>query len=352
MTPKAHALFCSILYIFAVNINGDESITQRYESNGMKSWKTRINWVCYSIKFNFSSSQSFARRQCVNILSIDSSVLQSAANQIAPINKDSKNSNSKSLKQHTLAKSISSCCFSAREIDRFIILICRYLSHQFDKIFNKVLIKILILVTYIYFSFSRTFSAFEFISSRLSHLLWNFLSQSWSDWYLSHRRWIFSQCRSIEEVNIRFETKFEREKKIVLRACLERSFDKLLSYQREIIWELMRFRILAFTIYFWHSISHVHICSLNQIFSLCYLFSRHASYNDYHNQNFALLFEIWLSELFHFATSNNLIVNIAISTVHCVEIQNLNWKRQRIDRLLKHHIHCCEFSDQRVLTMS
>ena len=45
MTSKAHALFCSIFYIFAININEDESFTyKRYESNDTKSWKTRIYW--------------------------------------------------------------------------------------------------------------------------------------------------------------------------------------------------------------------------------------------------------------------------------------------------------------------
>ena len=60
-------------------------------------------------------------------------VSESAINQNASINKNSKSSNSRNLKQHTIAKSISFCCFcfcSAREIDRFIILICRYLSHR------------------------------------------------------------------------------------------------------------------------------------------------------------------------------------------------------------------------------
>ena len=148
------------------------------------------------------------------------SVSEFAVNQNASINKNSKNLNSRNLKQHTFAKSISFCCFCfcfAREIDRFIILICRYLSYQFDKIF----IKILILVAYIYFSSFRTFFVFEFISSRLSHLLWNFQRQSCSNKYLNHNQRIFLQCRSIEEMNIRFETKFEKDEKIMLRACLK-----------------------------------------------------------------------------------------------------------------------------------
>ena len=78
-----------------------------------------------------------------------------AINQNASINKNSKSSNSRSLKQHTFAKSISFCCFcfcSAREIDRFIILICKYLSHQFE---IKILIKIFILAVFAYIFYFR-----------------------------------------------------------------------------------------------------------------------------------------------------------------------------------------------------
>ena len=52
--------------------------------------------------------------------------------------------------------------------------------------------------------------------------------------------------------------------KLLLRACLERSFDWVLSYQRKFMWRLM---------WAWHTLLfltfdfHVHICSLNQIFS-------------------------------------------------------------------------------------
>ena len=49
--------------------------------------------------------------------------------------------------------------------------------------------------------------------------------------------------------------------------------------------------------------------------------------NNYYNLTFALLFEIWLNELFYFARNNNLIVNFAILTIYCFEIQNLNWKQ-------------------------
>ena len=63
----------------------------------------------------------------------------------------------------------------------------------------------------------------------------------------------------------------------LLRAYSEKSVDRVLSYQREFIWELARFRIWRsqFTSDIRFS---VHICFLDQIFSLCYLFSRHAFY--------------------------------------------------------------------------
>ena len=125
-----------------------------------------------------------------------------AINQNRSINKNWKNSNSKNLKQYTLAKSISFCyfcfCFCrAREIDRFIILICKCLLHSIEiKIFNKIFI--FDRFAYI-FCFRFAFLVFAFIFSRLSHLFWIFLFQSWSNWYLNHNQWIFSQCRSIKK---------------------------------------------------------------------------------------------------------------------------------------------------------
>ena len=62
-----------------------------------------------------SSSQFSARRQDVNTLFIDLSASIFAVNQNASINKNSKSSNSRSLRQHTFAKSISFClCFVLR----------------------------------------------------------------------------------------------------------------------------------------------------------------------------------------------------------------------------------------------
>ena len=91
----------------------------------MKRWRTTVNVNLSFSQISSPSSQPSARRRQW------SSVSESAVNQDAPINKNSKSSNSKSLKQHTLAEPISPCCFcSVRDIGRFTILICRYFRDQ------------------------------------------------------------------------------------------------------------------------------------------------------------------------------------------------------------------------------
>ena len=179
--------------------------------------------------------------------------------------------NSRSLKQHTSAKSISFYCFCfcfAREIDRFFVLICRYLSHQFDKIFDKILNKILnkILIFDIYVSslFSHIFCFFIYLfmfivtvlrlsaSIMICHAIYVAINVS------------LRNIDRLEEWDSRFETKLEEDERIMLRACLEKSFDWVLFYQREFIWELVwawhTFLLLTFDF-------HVHICFLNQIFT-------------------------------------------------------------------------------------
>ena len=79
-------------------------------ANDMKRWRTTINVSLLRSQFSSSSSQLSVRRQCVNILFHVSILSKSAVNQDASINKDSKSSNSRSLRQHTSAKSISLCC--------------------------------------------------------------------------------------------------------------------------------------------------------------------------------------------------------------------------------------------------
>ena len=72
----------------------------------------------------------------------------------------------------------------------------------------------------------------------------------------------------LQKWNNRFETKLEKDEKIILRACLERNFDWVLFYQRKVIWKLMWawhiFLLLTFDL-------HVHICFLNQIFTFLLL---------------------------------------------------------------------------------
>ena len=146
----------SIFYIFAINIKESESITAaiREQWHDIKKWKTTVNVNLLRTQFSSLFSQSFARRSCRQWFSVS----KSAANQNASINKNSKSSNSRNLKQHTFAKSISFCfCFCfAREIDRFIILICRYFSHRSRSRFStKFSTK---------FSFSSHISIFLFLA--------------------------------------------------------------------------------------------------------------------------------------------------------------------------------------------
>ena len=225
----------------------------RYESNDMKNWRTRVNMSLLFSQINSSSSQLSVCRQCVNTLSIDLSVTESAVNQNASINKNSKSSNSRSLRQHTSAKSISFCCLCFClfwEIDRFIILICRYLSHQFDKILNKILI---LVIAYIYdlssfFSHIFCFRIYLFtsIASALNLSISIMICHAV---YESVNEFLRNVDRS-EERNSRFETKLEEDEEIVLRACLRISI-QILSYQRKFIWRLMW---LDAHFYFRHSV--------------------------------------------------------------------------------------------------
>ena len=119
------------------------------------------------------------------------SVSEFAINQNASINKNSKSSNSMSLKQHTFAKSILFCCFCfcfVRNIDRFIILICKYFSSRSKSRFSTRFSTRFSFsqFSHIFSVFVFAFSVFAFIFSRLSHSFWIFLLLSWSDWYLNY----------------------------------------------------------------------------------------------------------------------------------------------------------------------
>ena len=145
-----------------------------------------------------------------------------AINQNASINKDSKSSNSKNLKEYTFAKSMSLCCFCfcfVRKIDRFHILICEYLRDQdsqqdFQQDSHSRDLRIYLLFSHFFFCFRLyVFTSIAFVMK--------IQLQSWSITHSRFHQWISSQCQSIEEMNNRFETKLEKKKKILLRACLK-----------------------------------------------------------------------------------------------------------------------------------
>ena len=167
---------------FAININ-EKWIYYSSDTKTM-TWKKKlknidsINLIHDQINSFFSFLSSSMRQYFVNQFFY----FIFAINQDASINKNSKNSNSKNLKQHTFAKSISFCCFYfcfVRNIDRFIILICKCFREQnFYQNFHSR--------RRIYLFFFFTFFVFVFIFLRLSHLFWIFLFLSWSNWYLNY----------------------------------------------------------------------------------------------------------------------------------------------------------------------
>ena len=131
-------------------------------------------WIYYAVNSVRLLRSRLLDRQCSQYFVNRFSVSESAINQNAPINKNSKSPNPRSLKQHTFAKSISFCrfCFClAREIDRFIMLICRYLSHRSRLKFSTRFSTRFSFSWFYIFCFRFSFSVFAFISSRLSHLL-------------------------------------------------------------------------------------------------------------------------------------------------------------------------------------
>ena len=70
-TSKAHALFCSILYIFAINIIKKWIYYNDTRAHDMKKWKTTINVNLSRNQFNSSFSHSSAHRRCViSLLSV------------------------------------------------------------------------------------------------------------------------------------------------------------------------------------------------------------------------------------------------------------------------------------------
>ena len=280
MTSKAHALFCSILYIFAFNIKRWTYYIQRYESKWHQEMKnnSQCEPITQSIQFVFFAIVCSVVN-AANILSNEPFCSEFAVNQDAPINKDSKSSNPRSLRQHTLAKSISLCCFCFCFCFRFVLRHrpFRYTNLQISSRTRFSTRFSCSQLSHIFFVF-----AFAFFASHLSFHVYRICFGAFSVNHGQTDIWVivgdfFRNADRSKEKDSRFETKFEEEKEIVLRACLK-IWVVILSYQREFIWELARSRA-------WRSQStsgirsSVHICSLNQISSLCYLLSsRHAPY--------------------------------------------------------------------------
>ena len=125
-------------------------------------------------------------------------------------------------------------------IDRFIILICKYFSYRSKSRFSTRFS--FLQFSHISFVFVFAFSVFAFIFSRLSFLLWIFLFLSWLDWYLNHSQRIFSQCRSIKRMIYSLRDEIWKRRKNNVTSMFEISIE-ILFYQRKFIWELERFKI-------------------------------------------------------------------------------------------------------------
>ena len=211
MTSKAHAF--DFLHFSQSTSMKNEFIT--YNDTRANDMTRRIENI-ESIDLLFSQissffSQSFVRRRQWF------SVSESAVNQNAPINKNSKNSNSRNLKQHTLAKSISLCCFCF-----CLILKHRSFHHTNLQIFSRSRFSTRFSFSWFYiFRFRTFFSVFAIFFSCSSYLLWNFQRQLWSNRYLINSQWISLQCRTMRKMNSRFGTKLEKNETIMLRACLK-----------------------------------------------------------------------------------------------------------------------------------
>ena len=130
-------------------------------------------WICYTVNLirflhKVMFVRIFVRCQCI-IFSIF------AVNQNASINKNSKSSNSRNLKQHTLAKSISFCfCFVLR--NRSFHYIDLQISSR-----SRFSFKIFILVIAYIYSHLLAHFLFSHLSFHVyrSHLLWVFQLQQW-----------------------------------------------------------------------------------------------------------------------------------------------------------------------------
>ena len=122
----------SILYIFEVNINERWIYYTRYESNDMNSWRTRIDWVCYSVKsvrLFHSFLSSSIRQYFVNRFSVQN--LQSIrTRRLIRIRKAQIREVWNSIRSRNRYRLVAFASVRFWDIDRFIILICRYFRDQ------------------------------------------------------------------------------------------------------------------------------------------------------------------------------------------------------------------------------
>ena len=269
----------SILYIFAVNINGNESITYSDTgANGIKRWKTTVNVSLIRSQFSSSSSQSSVRSSkqstfCQsnllfqNLQSIRTCrLIKTRKAQIREVWDSIRSRN-----RYRFAASISAFAFALFwDIDRFIILICKYLRDQdFQQDSHSRRIYLSFFFSHIFcfriYLFTSIASAMKFSASTLIRQILESSSMNFFAMSTDRRN----------EYSLRNETWRRRENSVTSMSGI--SIGNL-SYQRESIWKLARSRT-------WRSQStsdirfSVHICFLDQIFSLCYLLSpRHAPY--------------------------------------------------------------------------
>ena len=216
MTSKAHALFCSILYIFAFNIKKWIYYIQRYGNKWHQKMKNnnQCESITQSIQFVFFAIVC-SIVNAINILSNEFFCSESAVNQNAPINKNSKNSNSKSLRQYTLAKSISFCCFCFCFCFRFVL---RHRSFRHTNL--QISSRTKFSTKFSCSQLSHIFFVFVF-ASFVSHLFFHVYRICFETFNVNHNQtniWIivddfFRNVDRSKKKNSRFETKFEKKKK-------------------------------------------------------------------------------------------------------------------------------------------
>ena len=240
-------------------------------ANDMKRWKTTINVSLSRSQFNSSFSQIFVCLFVVNTSYLE--YLQSIkTRRLIKTRKAQIREIWNNIRSRNRYRLVVFAFAWFWDIDRFIIRICKYLrdqnsqqdSHSRDFIF--FVFALLFLLSHLSFHICRIrFETFCFIDDQTD--IWVTVNESLRD------------ADRSKKVIYSFRNEVWRRRKNNVTSVPEISIDDLF-YQRKFLWKLAWFEFDAqFTSNI--SIYRVHICSLNQIFSLCYLFSRHASYiND------------------------------------------------------------------------